>query len=65
MKSDTEKSQKGRRVEVHYKDANEPLVYENALMTYIKGDFFCVHQDQWAYKHPIANIWRVREAWGA
>ena len=63
MNSDTEKTQSGRRVEVHYLDANEPLVYENAKMTFIKGPFFCVHHGNSSYKHPIANIWCVKEAW--
>ena len=63
MKSDTEKHQKGRKVEIHYKDANEPLIYDHAKMTYIKGPLFCVHQDNSSYKHPINNIWRIVEEW--
>jgi len=63
MRSDTEKKQKGRLVEVHYKDADEPLVYAKAKMTYIKGQFFCVHSNGYSYKHPIENIWRIREGW--
>ena len=63
MSSDTEKNSKGKRIEVHYKDANEPIVYEKAKMTFVKGQFYCVHHGENSYKHPISNIWRIKEEW--
>jgi len=63
MNSDTESQAGTRRVEVHYKDANSPLVYESAKLTFVKDVFFCVHSGEHSYKHPIANIWRIKEDW--
>lgn len=61
--SDTEKQETYFCVEVHYKDANRPLVYKDAHMTYVKDVFYCVHSGNKEYKHPIANIWRIKEDW--
>lgn len=61
--SETELQGKYWKVEVHYKDANTPLVYENAEMTFVKDLFYCVHSGNHEYKHPIANIWRIKEDW--
>ncbi len=61
--SDTETQATYFHVEVHYKDANRPLVYKDAHMTYIKGTFYCVHSGDNEYKHPISNIWRIKESW--
>jgi hypothetical protein len=61
--SDTQSQDTCWKVEVHYKDANRPLVYEHAEMTYIKGPFYCVHSGDHEYKHPIVNIWRIKEDW--
>jgi hypothetical protein len=49
------------KVEVHYKDASRPITYEKVKSTYIKGEFFVVYIDDTVYKHPIQNIWRIRE----
>lgn len=50
------------RVEVHYKDASRPLVYEDVANTYVKGPFYCVYLASGVVKkHPVANIWRVTE----
>lgn len=61
MHSDTEIQKGFIRVEVHYKDANRPLVYEHAHMTYVKDVFYCVASNGVEFKHPIANIWRIAE----
>ena len=63
MESQTEAQKTYFRVEVHYKDANRPLVYEHAHMTYVKDVFYCVHSGDHEYKHPIANVWRIKETW--
>lgn len=59
--SDTTKQNECWRVRVHYKDANRPLVYEEATMTYVKDVFYCVISDGHEFKHPIQNIWRIVE----
>ena len=59
--SDTQNQKIYFRVSVHYKDANRPLIYENANMTYVKDVFYCVQTDGYEFKHPIANIWRIIE----
>jgi hypothetical protein len=62
MHSDTSKQNTFTRVCVHYKDANRPLVYEHAYMTYTKDVFFCVQDSEGVeFRHPIANIWRTTE----
>ena len=61
--SDTSIQESRFRVTVHYKDANRPLVYEQAHMTYVKDVFYCVQADGVEFKHPIANVWRITEEW--
>ena len=52
------------RVEVHYKDASWPLVYEDAVNTYVKGPFFVVYLPEGIVKkHPVQNIWRITESY--
>lgn len=61
MHSNTTNEKTFFKVCVHYKDANRPLVYEHAHMTYIKDVFYCVSSGGVEFKHPIANIWRITE----
>ena len=52
-------------VAVHLKEQSQPLVYENVINAYEKGSFFCVYvEGEKVYKHPIADIWRVKEDYG-
>jgi hypothetical protein len=52
-------------VVVHLKDQSQPLVYAQVENTYEKGSFFCVYtSDEMVYKHPIADIWRIKEGYG-
>jgi hypothetical protein len=52
-------------VTVHLKDQSQPLVYENVKNTYEKGSFYCVYvEGETVYKHPIRDIWRVKEGYG-
>ena len=52
-------------VTVHLKDQSQPLVYENVINAYEKGSFYCVYvEGEKVYKHPIADIWRVKEDYG-
>ena len=53
------------RVEVHYKDANAALIYAEAAMTYVKAGMFCVLANGSVYKHPLDNVWRIKEATSA
>lgn len=52
-------------VQVHLKDQSQPLVYRNVINTYEKGAFYCVYcKGEKVYKHPIRDIWRVKEGYG-
>lgn len=52
-------------VTVHLKEQSQPLEYKEAINTYEKGSFFCVYcQGEKVYKHPIRDIWRVKEDYG-
>ena len=61
MHSDTTEQKGCFYVAVHYKDANRPIVYKHAYMTYVKDVFYCVQANGFEFKHPIANIWRIVE----
>lgn len=53
-------------VSVHLKDQSQPLVYTDVKNTYEKGSFYCAYcKGEKVYKHPIADIWRVKEGYGA
>jgi len=50
---------------VHLKDQSQPLIYENVLNAYEKGSFYCVYViGEIVYKHPISEIWRIKEDYG-
>lgn len=52
-------------VVVQLKDQSQPLVYEDVINTYEKGSFFCVYvSGEKVYKHPLRDIWRVKEDYG-
>jgi len=52
-------------VSVHLKDQSQPIVYQNVLNTYEKWSFYCVYcEGEKVYKHPIVDIWRVKEGYG-
>lgn len=52
-------------VHVQMKDQSQPLVYEDVLNTYTKDGLFCVYVlgDE-VFKHPVGNIWRIKESYG-
>ena len=53
-------------VSVHLKDQSQPLVYQNVVNAYEKGSFYCVYMGgETVYKHPITDIWRIKEGYGA
>ena len=53
------------RVNVQLKESSQPVVYENVLNTYQKGDLFVIYtKDERSYKHPINSIWRIVEEYG-
>lgn len=52
-------------VSVHLKDQSQPIIYTDVINTYEKGSFYCVYCDgEKVYKHPISDIWRVKEGYG-
>lgn len=52
-------------VKVQLKESSQPIVYENVLNTYQKGDLYVVYTaDELSYKHPIDTIWRIVEGYG-
>ena len=53
-------------VTVHLKDQSQPIVYQDVVNTYEKGSFYCVYlKSEKVYKHPITDIWRIVEGYGA
>jgi len=52
-------------VNIQLKESSQPIIHNNVLNTYQKGDLFVVHTaDEKSYKYPVANIWRVVEDYG-
>ena len=60
-------------VVVHLKDQSQPIIYYDVMNTYEKGSFYCVYvkkcdkdlsEQEFSYKHPIADIWRIKEDYG-
>ena len=57
---------KKKRVEIKFLLTSQPIVFENAINTYQKGDLFCVMEldqsgNRTVYKYPIPNIFQVKE----
>ena len=50
-------------VKVHNQQSSEPVVYENALGCFQKGDMFCVFFEKdgkkLTHKYPMIHIFRV------
>jgi len=52
-------------VSVQLRESSQPIVYENVLNSYQKGDLFVIYtDDEKSYKHPMDTIWRVVEEYG-
>ena len=52
-------------VKVHLLESSQPIVYENVINTYQKGDLYVVYTaDEKSFKHPICTIWRIVEEYG-
>ncbi len=57
------------KVQIELKETSQPIILEDVLNTYQKGDLFCVYllagpeafQEERVYKFPISNIWRIKE----
>lgn len=53
------------KIEIQLERSSFPLVYENVLNAYTKGDLYCVLFEKdgkrASHKFPIANIFRVVE----
>jgi hypothetical protein len=48
------------KVGIHLKETSQVIVHE-AKNAYQKGSFYCVYVDNFVYKYPIADIWRIKE----
>ena len=44
--------------------SGEPIIHNGAI-SYQKGDFFCVYEEdkERVFKYPIAHIWRIEESY--
>jgi len=52
-------------VNIQFLESSQPIVYENVLNTYQKGDLYVVYTaNEKSYKHPIQTIWRIVEEYG-
>ena len=52
-------------VKVQLLESSQPIVYENVINTYTKGDLYVVYTaDELSYKHPLCTIWRIVEGYG-
>lgn len=49
------------KVEIHLNEQSQPIVVENVINTYQKGDLFCVYCKDEVYKFPINHIFRIKE----
>lgn len=52
-------------VSVHLKETSQPIIHDNVINIYQKGDLFILYTDnEKSFKYPIANIWRIIEDYG-
>ena len=52
-------------VTVELKETSQPIIYDDVINTYQKGDLFVIYtKEEKSYKHPIATIWRIIENYG-
>ncbi len=53
------------KVEVHRNECSKPIVYENVISAYTKGDLYCVLIEvdgvKKVHKYPLISIFRVVE----
>ena len=53
------------KVIVQLKESSQPIIYDDVLNTYQKGDMFIIYTDEeFSYKHPMNTIWRIKEEYG-
>jgi hypothetical protein len=54
------------KVIIHLKAQSQPIVHEDVINTYQKGDIFCIYvKGEVVYKYPIADIFRIKEDYGS
>jgi len=53
------------KVEIQLKESSQPIIYDDVINTYQKGDLFVIYTSkEKSYKHPIGTIWRIVEDYG-
>ena len=59
-----EQNMKNTIVKVWLDLSGEPIIHNGAI-SYQKGDFFCVYEEdkERVFKYPIAHIWRIEESY--
>lgn len=56
---------KVKTVKIWLQLSSEPIVHEDCVNSYTKGDLFCVYtKNERVYKYPIANIFSILEDYG-
>lgn len=51
------------KIELQLKESSQPIVLENVINSYQKGDMYCFYVGDIVYKFPLANIWRIKETY--
>lgn len=53
------------QIEIHRNEASQPLVYENVINAYTKGNMYCIlvekDNKRVTHKFPLCSIFRVVE----
>jgi len=49
------------RIEIHRNETSLPIVYEDALNSYTKGNMYCVLVGDSVHKYPLSGLFRVIE----
>jgi hypothetical protein len=49
------------KLEVWFKNASKPRVYEGKVNTYEEGSFVCIITENAIYKYPTADVFRLVE----
>ena len=53
------------RIEIQRNETSQPLVYENAMNAYTKGNMYCIllekDEKRVTHKYPLCSLFRVIE----
>ena len=56
------------KIEIQRNETSQPILYEDALNAYTKGNMYCVliirNDERVTHKYPVCSLFRVIESYG-